>query len=74
MTYDPGNIFAKILRGEVPAHRVYEDDETLAFMDVMPQADGHALVLPKAAAENIFDLDPDMASAVIRTAQHDFSL
>jgi histidine triad (HIT) family protein len=69
MAYDPGNIFARILRGEIPAHRVYEDEHTLVIMDVMPQADGHALVLPKAPAENIFDLPPEMAVAVMRTGQ-----
>ena len=69
MAYDPGNIFAKILRGEVPAHKVYEDDQTLAFMDVMPQSDGHTLIVPKAPAENLFDLDPGMALAVMRTTQ-----
>jgi histidine triad (HIT) family protein len=69
VAYDPNNIFAKILRGEVPAFRVYEDEATLAFMDVMPQADGHTLVLPKSAAENLFDLDPEMAAAVMRSAQ-----
>jgi histidine triad (HIT) family protein len=69
VAYDPNNIFARILRGEVPAHKVYEDEHTLAFMDVMPQADGHTLVVPKAAAENLFDLDPAMAAAVIRTTQ-----
>jgi histidine triad (HIT) family protein len=69
VAYDPNNIFAKILRGQVPAFKVYEDEHTLAFMDVMPQSDGHTLVLPKAPAENIFDLDPDMAAAVIRTGQ-----
>jgi histidine triad (HIT) family protein len=69
MAYDPDNIFAKILRGEIPAARVYEDDRTLAIMDVMPQSDGHALVLPKAPAENLFDLEPDMAAAVIRSGQ-----
>lgn len=69
MAYDPNNIFAKIIRGEVPAFRVYEDERTLAFMDVMPQSDGHTLVLPKAPAENLFDLEPEMAGAVIRTGQ-----
>jgi histidine triad (HIT) family protein len=69
MAYDPNNIFAKILRGEIPAYRVYEDAQTIAFLDVMPQSDGHTLVLPKAPAENLFDLDPDMAAAVIRTTQ-----
>ena len=56
MGYDTSNVFARILRGEIPAHKVYEDEQTLAFMDVMPQADGHTLVIPKAAAENLFDL------------------
>ena len=58
MAYDNNNIFAKIIRGEIPAVRVYEDEQILAIMDVMPQSDGHTLVLPKAAAEDLFDLDP----------------
>jgi histidine triad (HIT) family protein len=69
VSYDPNNIFAKILRGEVPAVRVFEDEHTLAIMDVMPQADGHVLVLPKTDAEDIFALDPAMAAAVVRTGQ-----
>src|SRR5690242_20619819 len=69
MSYDPSNIFGRILRGEVPAFKIYEDDATLAFMDVMPQSDGHTLVIPKAAAENIFDLDPAMLGALIRSTQ-----
>ena len=69
MPYDDDNVFAKILRGELPAHRVYEDDETLAFMDIMPRADGHALVIPKAKGRNLLDLDPDAVAAVARTAQ-----
>lgn len=69
MAYDPNNIFAKILRGEIPAYRVYEDAQTVAFLDVMPQSDGHTLVLPKAPAENLFDLQQDMAAAVIQTVQ-----
>jgi histidine triad (HIT) family protein len=69
MAYDPNNIFARIIRGEAPAYRVFEDEATLAFMDVMPQSDGHTLVLPKAPAENIFDLDARMAGAVILTTQ-----
>lgn len=68
-TYDPNNIFAKILRGELPAHKVYEDAETLAFMDIMPRGPGHVLVIPKTAARNILDVDPDSLSAVIRTAK-----
>ena len=69
MAYDPGNIFAKILRGEMPAHKVYEDDTAIAILDVMPQADGHTLIVPKAPAENLFDLDPMMAEAVMRVGQ-----
>ena len=69
MAYDTNNIFAKILRGEVPSVKVYEDDKTLAFMDVMPQADGHTLVIPKEPAETLFDLSPDGATAMIKTAQ-----
>ncbi|MGY2048648.1 HIT family protein [Methylobacterium sp. JK268] len=56
--YDPNNIFAKILRGEIPSHKIYEDADTVAFMDVMPQADGHALVVPKAASRGLLDADP----------------
>jgi histidine triad (HIT) family protein len=56
--YDPNNIFAKILRGEAPCTRVYEDEVSLAFMDIMPRAEGHLLVIPKAPARNILDLPP----------------
>lgn len=69
MAYDTNNIFAKILRGEVPSVKVYEDDMTLAFMDVMPQADGHTLVIPKEPAESIFELSPDGAAAMVKTTQ-----
>src|SRR5258705_13443905 len=69
MAYDSKNIFAKILRGEIPAVKVYEDDKTLAFMDVMPQADGHTLVISKEDAENIFDLSPAGAAALMATTQ-----
>ncbi len=69
MAYDRNNIFARILRGEVPAHKVFEDEHTLAFMDVMPQADGHALVIPKVAAENLFELPSDALAATILTTQ-----
>ena len=69
MAYDPNNIFARILRGEIPCHRVYEDDNTLAFMDIMPQADGHTLVVPKTPGENIFDLPAEALAAAIRTTQ-----
>jgi histidine triad (HIT) family protein len=69
MAYDNSNIFAKILRGEIPCVKVYEDDKTLAFMDVMPQAEGHVLVVPKESAENIFDLSPEGAAAMMAAAQ-----
>lgn len=67
--YDQNNIFAKILRGELPCHKVYEDDRTLAFLDIMPRAPGHVLVLPKAPARNMLDVVPDDLAAVIKTAQ-----
>ena len=70
MAYDNDNIFAKILRGEMPAYTVYENEDCLSFMDVMPQADGHTLVLPKSAAENLFDLDENAAAKLITTVQH----
>ena len=69
MPYDEGNVFAKILRGEMPAHKVYEDEATLAFMDIMPRGEGHTLVIPKAPARNILDADPEALAAVIKTAQ-----
>ena len=69
MAYDSNNIFARILRGEIPAVKVYEDTRTLAFMDVMPQADGHVLVIPKENAENLFDLSPAGATAMMVTTQ-----
>lgn len=68
-SYDPNNIFAKILRGEFPAYKVYEDDRTLAFLDIMPQAPGHTLVVPKSAARNILDVDPDELAYLIKIAQ-----
>ncbi|MDA8870537.1 HIT family protein [Rhizobiaceae bacterium] len=67
--YDDSNIFAKILRGELPAERVFEDERTVVIMDIMPRGDGHCLVLPKAAARNIFDISADDLSAVMATAQ-----
>ena len=63
--YDNDNIFAKILRGEIPAFKIYEDDDALAFMDVMPQSPGHALVIPKAPSRNLLDADPEVLSRVI---------
>jgi histidine triad (HIT) family protein len=70
MEYDSQNPFARILRGELPAIRVYEDALTVAFMDIMPQADGHVLVLPKEPAAELFDLSEESAVACIRTTQH----
>lgn len=67
--YDDTNVFAKILRGEIPAHVVYEDAATLAFMDVMPAVDGHVLVIPKAPARNLLDVAPADLAAVIATVQ-----
>ncbi|MAB13186.1 HIT family protein [Parvibaculum sp.] len=69
MAYDKNNIFAKILRGEAPCFKVYEDDMTFAFMDVMPQTEGHTLVIPKYEAENLFDLDADYAAAMAKTTK-----
>ena len=68
-TYDASNIFAKILRGELPCYKIYEDDKTLAFLDIMPRAPGHILVLPKAPARNILDISPDDLAHVIKVAQ-----
>lgn len=67
--YDSGNIFAKILRGEMPAHKIYEDDDTFAFMDIMPRGPGHCLVIPKKPSRNILDVDADSLAAVMRTVQ-----
>lgn len=69
MDYDPDNIFAKILRGEIPSSKVYEDAETLAFMDIMPRADGHLLVIPKTPCRNVLDATPDQLAAVMNTVQ-----
>ncbi|HVY58194.1 MAG TPA: HIT family protein [Xanthobacteraceae bacterium] len=68
-SYDPQNIFAKILRGEFPAYKVYEDDRSLAFLDIMPRATGHTLVIPKAPARNILDIDADDFAYVMKIAQ-----
>lgn len=67
--YDPSNIFAKILRGEMPCHEIVEDADTLAFMDIMPRADGHALIIPKKPVRNIFDADPETLRATFVTVQ-----
>jgi histidine triad (HIT) family protein len=67
--YDGSNIFAKILRGEIPCHKIYEDEHTLAFMDIMPQADGHALVITKAPSRNLFDADPSVFKPLFESVQ-----
>ena len=69
IAYDASNIFAKILRGEIPCHKVYEDADALVFMDVMPQSAGHTLVVPKAASRNVFDADPAVLAKVLPLVQ-----
>ena len=69
MAYDDSNIFAKILRGELPCHKVYEDEHTLAFLDIMPRADGHTLVIPKTPAQNIFDITPEALGQLMTSVQ-----
>ena len=69
MSYDPDNVFAKILRAEAPAFKVYETDHALAFMDIMPQVPGHTLVIPKDHAEGLLDADPDILASTIQVVQ-----
>jgi histidine triad (HIT) family protein len=69
-SYDQNNIFAKILRGELPCHKVYEDEKALAFLDIMPRAPGHTLVLPKSPARNLLDIDPADLAHVMQVAQN----
>jgi histidine triad (HIT) family protein len=68
-SYDPNNVFAKILRGELPCHKVYEDDKAFAFLDIMPRSLGHTLVIPKASARTIFDLAPEDLAHVHKVVQ-----
>jgi histidine triad (HIT) family protein len=70
MAYDDRNVFARILRSELPAHVVYEDAHSVAFMDLMPQVDGHTLVIPRTPAVDLFDIDPESLAQVIRATQH----
>jgi histidine triad (HIT) family protein len=70
MSYDSNNIFAKILRGEIPAAKVYEDERTLSFMDAMPQSEGHTLVIPKTTARNLFEIEPAVLADLIKVTQH----
>ena len=67
--YDQNNVFAKILRGELPCHKVYEDEHTLAFMDIMPRVDGHVLVIPKAPARNILDVSEEALARTMASVQ-----
>lgn len=67
--YDPGNIFGKIIRGEIPAHKVFEDAEVLVMMDIFPQSKGHVLVIPKAASRNLLDADPAALARAIPQVQ-----
>ena len=67
--YEDNNIFAKILRGELPCEKVYEDEHVLAFMDIMPRADGHVLVIPKSPARNLLDIEPKILSAMMPSVQ-----
>ncbi|MCP4824318.1 MAG: HIT family protein [Shimia sp.] len=69
MSYDNDNIFAKILRGEIPSEKLYEDDDTYAFMDIMPRADGHCLIIPKTPCRNMLDATPEQLTACLKTVQ-----
>ncbi len=68
-SYDPNNLFAKILRGELPSHKIYENDKTFAFLDIMPRAPGHTLVIPKAPVRNILDIALDDLAELMKTTQ-----
>lgn len=67
--YDPANIFGKIIRGEIPVHKIYEDADVLVMMDIFPQSKGHTLVIPKAASRNLFDADPAVLARAIAQVQ-----
>ena len=69
MAYDENNIFAKVLRGEIPCHKLYEDEDTFAFLDIMPRSEGHALVITKEKAENIFDISPTGLAKLMAVVQ-----
>jgi histidine triad (HIT) family protein len=69
IAYDANNIFAKILRGEIPSHKIYEDEHTLAFMDVMPQCDGHCLVIPKTPSRGLLDAEPETLGRLMAAVQ-----
>jgi histidine triad (HIT) family protein len=69
MAYDPDNIFAKVLRGEIPCHKIYEDEDTLAFLDIMPRTEGHALVVTKEKARDLFDIKPEALGKLMAVVQ-----
>jgi histidine triad (HIT) family protein len=69
MTYDRNNVFAKVLRGELPSHTIYEDEDTLAFLDIMPRSDGHALVITKEEARDLFDVSPEALAKLMAVVQ-----
>ena len=70
MTYDPNNIFAKILKGDIPCHKIYEDEDTIAFLDIMPRSEGHALVITKTTARDLFDVDPAALAKLMAVVQN----
>ena len=67
--YDPSNIFSKIIKGEIPSHKVYEDADVLVMMDIFPQSKGHVLIIPKAASRNLLDADPAVLARTIPQVQ-----
>ena len=69
MTYDRNNVFAKVLRGELPSHTIYEDEDTLAFLDIMPRSDGHVLVITKEEARDLFDVSPEALAKLMAVVQ-----
>ena len=69
MAYDENNIFAKVLRGEIPCHKIYEDEDTLAFLDIMPRTDGHVLVITKEKARDLFDVRPEALAKLMAVVQ-----
>jgi histidine triad (HIT) family protein len=69
MPYDQNNVFAKMLRGEIPCHKIYEDDDTLAFLDIMPRTEGHALVITKEKARDLFDISPEALAKLMAVVQ-----
>jgi len=69
MAYDDSNVFAKMLRGEIPCHKLYEDDDTLAFLDIMPRSEGHTLVITKVKARDLFDVSPEALAKLMAVVQ-----